>query len=469
MNSLRLRITIYFIGLTLIVGLIFTIGMNNFIDGYYYGKKIESMNHVISDINKMYMVSKSEDEALMNIEYLGYQFEGKISIYDQSTQLVVYDSKRYQYTKGVIIEEITYKGNTAIVYETAYPVEGARWLIYIDQLDNDKLAMLQIPVVAIDEAIAIIQSFFNYLVLIGLFVAIILALFLANNISFPIKQLHKVANSIGNLKFDVEYIGSRKDEIGQLGHRLNQISHTLEKNICELTKELEKEKSIDRMRRRFVAQVSHELQTPISIISSYMEALCDGIVDDDEIASYYDVIEDESNKMSQIVKDLLQLSQLEADTIKFKMEAFLFKDYIVKIFERYKHIALRQNIEFTCSIDINPETYFYGDELRLEQGITNLLSNAFKHSDNYVYVDLTQFNDRIILSIENSGDTIDEVDINHIFESFYKGKTSHKKEGTGLGLSIASKIFAKHKIDYRVYNKKNAVIFELTMNQYLHD
>lgn len=439
--------------------------MNNFIDGYYYGKKIEAMTNMIDDIEQMYKITASEEEALIMIDYLGYQFEGKISIYDQNSNLVVYNSTRYQYTKGNIVEEITFRGNTAVVYETAYPVEGARWLIYIEQLENNKIALLEIPIVSINEAISIVLSFFNYLLLASLGISIILAFILARNISSPIRQLHKVATSIGNLKFDQEYVGKRKDEIGQLGNRLNQISATLEKNICDLTRELEKEKSIDRMRRRFVAQVSHELQTPISIISSYMEALVDGIVDEDEILSYYQVIDEESIRMSTIIKDLLQLSQLESDTVKFKMLPIEIKGYLKDILNRYKHIAIQKNIDFTCELNIDENLQILGDELRLGQGITNLLSNAFKHSDKYVYVDLTVVNDRIILSIENSGEPIDSSDINNIFDSFYKGKTSKKKEGTGLGLSIASKIFVKHAMDYRVYNKKHAVIFELTMSE----
>ncbi len=294
--------------LILLMGLVFIVGMNRFIDGYYYGKKIETMNRIISDIDKMYKVSSSEDEALMNIEYMGYHFEGKISIFDRNTKKVIFDSKRYQYTEGIILQELSHGEHTAYIYETEYPVKGARWLIYIDQLENGKIAVLQIPVVAIDEAISVLNVFFNYLMMVALTIAVILAFILSKNISSPICQLRKVADSIEKLDFDVKYEGKRADEIGQLGTRLNQISDTLQKNICDLHRELEKEKNIDRMRRRFVAQVSHELQTPITIISSYMEALSDGIVEEEEIPGYYKVIEDESEKMSKIIKDLLQLS-----------------------------------------------------------------------------------------------------------------------------------------------------------------
>ncbi len=464
MKSLRFKITMYFLGLIVFINLIFTIGMNNFVDDYYYGKKIESMNEIIGDINKMYDICQSEDEALANIDYLGYNFDGKISIYDRNTKFVVYDSKKFQYTSGKIIEEITYKDNSAYVYETSYPVEGARWLIYIEELQNGKLALLQISVVAMDEAISVIQSFFNYLVIIGLAVAIVIAFVLARNISSPIKQLHKVASGIGTMKFDIKYSGTREDEIGQLGNQLNQISDTLLHTITDLQIELEKGKNIDKMRRRFVAQVSHELQTPISIISSYMEALTDGIVEENEIEGYYQIIEDESSKMSKIVKDLLQLSQLESGTLKFVVEPLDIIPFMESILIKYQQLAFQKNIILKYDFHGLNSVMINADKLRLEQGITNILTNAFKHSNDYVIVDLTRFGNKLMLNIENSGDIIDIIDLQHIFESFYKGRTDKKIEGTGLGLSIASKIFEKHDIKYSVYNKKDGVVFELIID-----
>jgi len=465
MKSIKVKVAVYFVGLIIFIGVIFTIGMNSYIDHFYYGRKILAMTKVVEDINKIYKVSDSEDEALKYIENLGYNFEGEISIFEASTNLVIFDSKRYQYTKGKIVEEITYGDYGAYVYETSFPVEGARWLIYIAPLDNDKFALLQISVVSLDEAVGVFQAFFNYMMLIAFAAAFILALILARNISKPINQIHKVANSIGSLKFDSKYSGKRKDEIGQLGQRLNQISETLETTIADLQIELEKGKSIDRMRRHFVAQVSHELQTPISVISSYVEALNDGIVEDEEVMDYYEVIEDESIKMSKIVKELLQLSQLEADSLKFTMEDIEFTSFLTHIIHKYHRLAVKKNIDLKSDYNDVSDVCIKGDQLRLEQGITNILSNAFKHSTQYVLVDLTQEDNRLILRIENSGEPIDSQDIEHIFDSFYKGKTGKKKEGTGLGLTIASRIFDKHGIEYKVYNTNHSVVFELVINR----
>ncbi|MBN2221851.1 MAG: HAMP domain-containing histidine kinase [Vallitaleaceae bacterium] len=467
MKSIRLRIFSYYMILVAMIAIVFSLGVNSFIDGYYYGKKIQTMSGVVSDVEKMYNISQSEDEALRNIEYLGYLFEGKISIYDKNTNMILYANRKFQYTEGVIIEEITYKDSTAYVYETAYPVEGARWLIYFEQLENDKIAMLQIPVVAIDEAIQIIRDFFNILLFMAFIIAFMLSLVLSRNLTLPIKDLHKVATDIYNLQFHRKYLGKRQDEIGQLGDQLNHISSKLEETIRDLQIELAKKQKLDLLRRRFVAQVSHELQTPIAIISSYVEALSDGIVEEEETEYYFQVITDESEKMSKIIKDLLQLSQLEANTLSFHMEKLELKAYLHGLMSRYQLIIEKKELKLNFQDFSASESLFVmADSLRLEQGIGNIISNSIKHSKSLINVSLTREQGRIILSIENDGEKIRDEDLPNIFESFYKGRSQSIKEGTGLGLAIASNIFQKHHMEYELKNTVAGVIFLLRIPEW---
>lgn len=466
MKSIRLRIFSYYMILVAMIAIVFSLGVNSFIDGYYYGKKIQTMSGVVADVEKMYVISQSEDEALRNIEYLGYLFEGKISIYDKNTNMILYANRKFQYTEGVILEEITYRNSTAYVYETAYPVEGARWLIYFEQLENDKIAMLQIPIVAIDEAIQIIRDFFNILLFMAFAIAIMLSLVLSRNLTRPIKDIHKVATDIYNLQFHHKYTGKRQDEIGQLGSQLNHISDKLEETIRDLQIELAKEQRLDRMRRRFVAQVSHELQTPIAIISSYVEALSDGIVEADETDYYFQVITDESEKMSKIIKDLLQLSQLEANTLSFHMEQLELKSYLRELMVRYQLVVEKKELQLHFHDQCEEENiYILADPLRLEQGISNIISNSIKHSKLLINVCLTREQGRIILSIENDGEKIRDEDLPNIFESFYKGRSRTIKEGTGLGLAIAAHIFQKHQMEYEIKNSRDGVIFILRITE----
>ncbi len=447
--------------LIVIIALVFSVGVNYFIQRYYYGNKIMGMKEVANSINVIYNTSDSEDEALNRIEYLGYIFEGKIQILDTSTNKVVYENKRLQYSEGIIIKEIVYKDQVGLVYETSFPVEGARWLIFIDQLESDKYAALQIPIVAIEDTISTLQAFLNILLIIASVVAVILSIILSTNITRPIKELHRVARNIGNLKFNHYYHGLRQDELGELGQELNLISNKLESTINDLCVEIQKEKNIDLMRRRFVAQVSHELQTPISIISSYTEALTDGIVDEDELLEYYQVIEEEADKMSHIIRDLLELSQLEANTLSFEFNEIHLRPFLSTLMERYRRVIEGKNLRFIYTDQCVRDVVIQGDALRLEQAITNILNNAIKNSDDLITVDVYNEQEVTKITIINSGEPIEANDLTHLFESFYKGKSRNKSVGTGLGLAIASQIFDKHHIIYNVDNLEHGVCFTM--------
>lgn len=462
MKSIRLRILIYFLSFITIIGIIFIIGINA-IDSYYYRSKVERMTEVIQDINRIYEVSGSEDEALMNIEYLGFMFEGKIGIYDYDSNMVIFDNAHFRYAKGAIISEFTYEDHKAYVYETAYPIEGSRWLIYADQLDNDRVAVIQVNVVAMDKAIGVFQSFFSWVLVIGFGLALFLAIFLSRSLTRPIHQLQKVAENIEQLRFDELYEGHRQDEIGQLAICLNRISKTLQKTIADLQVELEKQYNIDKMRRRFIAQVSHELQTPISVISSYTEALIDGIVDEGEIPGYYEILEDETGKMSRMIKDLLELSQLEANTFKFKMEDIELVSFITEMVTRYRPLIEREQKTLTFSHNIQKPVTIFGDSFKLEQGIRNIVKNAQKYSVKFISVSLTEAEDLIILSIKNDGSLIDTNDLPYIFDPFYKGKD--KSEGTGLGLSIAKQIFQHHHMEVVARNDGDGVVFDIMIKR----
>jgi signal transduction histidine kinase len=466
MKSIKMKFFAYFIGIVTLVFLIFWFGVNFYIEGYYYGQKVNEMRKTIKIVENTFKVSGSEYDALTNLEYLGYNFEGKISIHDDNSVIVITDDNNLQYARGKIVKRVSYKGTTAYIYETSYPVSGAKWLMYAEELYNGKIALLQIPIEAIDTTLNIIRTFFKYLAIISVILAIIFALFLSNNITKPVTQLNQVAKEMGKLNFDKKYTGKRRDEIGQLGQTLNSITIKLEKTINDLQYELNKEKQLDVLRKKFVAQVSHELQTPLSIINGYIEALEDNVVEsEEERQDYYNIIQDETGKMSKMVKDLLDLSQLEAGTFKINKEEVDISNIIDLLANKYDKLTKSRNIIYNY-IGLKDSNYIMGDSLRLEQAFSNILGNALKHTKengNIIFKGI-KLDDKIKITIENEGTHIPESEISLIWESFYKAKTSEKKDGTGLGLAIASYIFKYHNIDYRVYNTKLGVCFEFIID-----
>lgn len=204
---------------------------------------------------------------------------------------------------------------------------------------------------------------------------------------------------------------------------------------------------LDNMRRDFVANVSHELKTPITTIKTYAETLASGIVSDSEMANeFLTTIEKEADRMASLVRDLLQLSQFDFKKAKWNFEQIFINDIIseslnhLKIYYAEKH----QNVNFIS--DCNPT--IWADKSKIKQVILNILSNAIKYTPENGAVDiLVNIVDKYVdISIKDNGIGIPEDDIDHIFERFYrvdKGR-SRQQGGTGLGLSIAKDIIEAH-------------------------
>lgn len=462
-QSIKTKVLAYFLGVVLLVLTVIWVGIKFYIKEYYYGQKIEMMQDTIDNINEIYTNAKNTVDVFNDLEYIGYRFGGKISIYDGNSFLTIMDSNLVM-PQGKLIKKISHNKSVAYIYETNYPTTGTEWLLYGASLTNGKFAVLEIPIESMESTLKIVEQFFTYLVLISIVMAGIFSIVLSRNISKPVTELNEIAKEMGKLNFDKKYLGKRKDEIGQLGQTLNDITTRLETTINELQHELDKEKQLDILRKSFVAQVSHELQTPLSVINGYVEALEDELVDtDEEKQYYYEIIEDETAKMSKMVRELLDLSQLEAGTFKMEKEELDVTGLLDVIAMKYEKIAIAKEIVWQYK-GLKETIIILADPVRIEQAITNIINNAFKHTlpHNKIIVSAELRNDKLLIIIENEGEQIPEEQLGQIWESFYKAQTSSNKQGTGLGLAIAANIFKYHQIGYRAFNTKLGVAFELT-------
>jgi two-component system, OmpR family, sensor histidine kinase VicK len=209
------------------------------------------------------------------------------------------------------------------------------------------------------------------------------------------------------------------------------------------------QEKLDRMRKEFVANVSHELRTPLTTIKSYTETLLDGAMENKEYAiKFLKVIDSESERMTRLVKDLLQLSKLEYDSIQWNMKKISIYKIVSECVYRMNISAEQKNqiLEFNSDLDI-PE--IMGDRDRIEQVIVNIISNAIKYTpeSGKIRVSLSTEKDSIVVKVADNGIGIPKEDLPRLFERFYrvdKGR-SRMLGGTGLGLSIASQIVEAHK------------------------
>ena len=226
------------------------------------------------------------------------------------------------------------------------------------------------------------------------------------------------------------------------------------KGLILVLQDITEHEKLDTMRKEFVANVSHELKTPITTIKSYTETLIDGAMDDKEIwGSFLSVIDKESDRMARLVSDLLQLSRMDHKKNNFNSSRFdidnLIKDIVNKLdisFKEKNHIIKMGLCDKNIIIN--------GDKDRIEQVIQNILTNAIKYTPNNGIVSITirEENEQAIISIKDNGIGIPKKDVSRIFERFYRVDKARSRDmgGTGLGLSIAKHIIEQHVGDISV-------------------
>ena len=321
----------------------------------------------------------------------------------------------------------------------------------------------RIPLYSVHEVVEIVENFLLVFLIIVFACSLLFAYFFSRGISRPIVSLNRLSREMGNLNFAQKYQGARKDEIGQLGETLNHISDELEGAILKLQEELNKERTFEKMRQRFTAQVSHEIQTPLAVIKSYAEALEDGILENrEEEREYFVTIQKEADKISGIASDLLDLAQIESGAYQLKMESVSGVEVIASVVERFVNTYPEKNIVFNNHCD--PERRLTMDRKRMEQVFYNLLNNAIKHvspSDGIIQVGCEIREKEWIVSVYNVGKSIPQNEIDQIWEYFYKAQSD--KKGTGLGLAIVKGIIICHGGKVAVDNRDNGVWFEVRL------
>lgn len=319
-------------------------------------------------------------------------------------------------------------------------------------LNNGNFILIRTPIQGIKDNVHISNTFITYIGIGTLIIGIVAAFVLSSYISRPIKQLSNIAERMSELDFDVKYDGKDKGEIGLLGNSMNNMSKKLEENISqlkaanlELQRDIDKKEKLEQMRTDFLSNVSHELKTPIALIQGYAEGLKEGITDDPESMDFYcSVIMDEAAKMNDMVKRLLTLNQIEFGEDELVMERFDINELVKSVASANELRASQKELKITCDIKDIP-LYVWADEYKVEEVITNYISNAINHccNENIIKVAVGQIDkENVRVSVFNTGKNIPEEDIDHIWEKFYKVDKARTREygGNGIGLSIVKAI-----------------------------
>lgn len=328
------------------------------------------------------------------------------------------------------------------------------------------------PLSSLSNTIEIINTFILFTTVIVLLIALLVSFIFSFHFVKPLKDVEATTRKIANLDFSSKLPITSSDEIGSLSLSINKMSSELEKNIDELKKanaklqeDLELKERINKFKEEFISDVSHELKTPISIISGYSEALkLEGLTNED-LNEYADIIIDESKRMNKLVRDLIKYTQIESGFLTLEEEEFNISDIIESVIRPQEKILEEKRIEL--KVDCVSKNVV-GDYDMMEIVLQNYVSNAI----HYVSLDMEisikgeVVGNKYRLSVYNSGQQINPDKIDRIWDSFYKADKARTRSygGSGLGLSIVKSIMEAYSNKYGVINKNNGVEFYYELN-----
>jgi len=303
----------------------------------------------------------------------------------------------------------------------------------------------------------------------------IIGLLLLRSFTEPLKRLAYVATRINEGEYETRYESKRKrnDEIGVLSENVSEMAQKLERSVSalktsnlNLQNELKAKEKMEEARKKYMSDVSHELKTPIALISGYAEGLKEGIFDSTEDRDYYcDVIIDEAEKMNLMVKKLSTLNQLEQGKSAVTLERFNVVEVIDGFLKNMSVIIEEKGANvFFNNTDV---AYVWSDEFLFEDVLVNYFNNALNHMDEkkIIRINVEKIEDNIRVTVFNSGENIPEEELDKLWDKFYKVDKARTREygGSGLGLSIVKAIAESLNKPCGVYNTPDGVAFYIEL------
>ena len=283
---------------------------------------------------------------------------------------------------------------------------------------------------------------FYYLIIAFIVLVIIVAWFLLKNwLTDPIRELTQAADDIS--KGDL----SRRININTGGIEIDELAANMNQMAMKLDEDFRRIKRMEKVRSEFLGNVTHELKTPISSISGYIETLLEGAIKDENVnLGFLERSLENVQRLEDLVTDLVEISRIETGELRMNFEYFNIHDLLNDLFKDAHQRNSNKNLKIQLEVP-DKKLFIYGDKSRLDQVIANLLSNAMRYTDQgQIRIKVMRRDNELIFSIRDTGIGISRKALSRIFERFYRTDKARdrRKGGTGLGLAISKHIIEAH-------------------------
>lgn len=462
---LKITVWLYFVLFTVAVFALLWLFQIFFLENFYERMRIRSAANSLKVISEVYNTA-DKNKQYSNVRDISSDSSNKEKLYDivdetatdcdmcvlvldkygrevarkhVMGECVIHDKSNSNF---LLIEEIDRAEDNIIRLKIKHPTNGTQMLIYGCALGNDSqidgYLLINSVLVPVGATVDIIKRQLMIITVILVILAFVISLYLAKRISAPIDRITRSAENLAKGDFNTKFDGRGYLEVKKLADTLTYA----EKEIS----------MVDTMQRDLIANVSHDLRTPLTMLKAYAEMIRD-LSGDNPVKrnEHLEIIISETDRLALLVNDMLDLSKLESGKQKLTPSEFGISGKLKEIIERFTGLSEKNGYQIHFTPDT--EKMVYCDVVKIEQVIYNLINNAINYTgkDKQIFVRQINQDDGVLIEVEDTGDGIEEDKIKLIFDKYYRSE-NHKREvvGTGLGLSIVKAVLKMHNYDYGV-------------------
>ena len=439
-TSIQAKTLFFLLSYNIVIIVLLWVCQIKILDIYYEKEQVDNMDNIVNSLketNSIELVSKLQDIA-----------------YDNDVCIVLTSNTSVVETYNINMNGCALKSGNSKVKELMYNfVQSEETLKSYRFVNDDKhISALMYGVKVgnsdvfiysnledISDFTLLIKRQLMYVCVVGIFIAIIMSIFLSNKITEPITRITKKAKKMGTGDTDVSFEESGIKEIDELSETLTQAQEEMVKT--------------DELRRDLMANVSHDLKTPLTMIKAYAEMIRDiSYKDSEKMNEHLGIIVDETDRLTVLVNDILDLSRMQSNADTLSIEKFDLAEDIKTIVNRYQ--IIKETEKYIINVEMPDSIMIKADKKKLNQVIYNLINNAINYTgdDKTVTVRVTKHKKYYLVEIIDTGKGIKESEIPYIWNKYYKNDKNHQRNvvSTGLGLSIVKEILELHGYEYGV-------------------